>query len=229
MTANTLLCVDDDEDSIARFSNIAENTGSSDLNIVTASSLDEALDLLESRSIDCVISEYELPDNDGIELLKRVRQYRPDVLFILFTDDGDEKVASEAISAGVDAYIPKDDPREVYETLLNCMGKSLDTESGSGSGSTEESRYRKLVENSPNSICICAGDDYQIVYANDSFVELVGSESADEVVGTSFLEFAHPDYSTAVEMWLSGIIDDGEDAENVEQKLVGVEGDTRDV
>ncbi len=72
-------------------------SGSPDESTVTASeTADDGLTSLENASYDCVVSEYRLPDRDGIELLRAVRDQSFDLPFLLFTDDGDESVASDA-------------------------------------------------------------------------------------------------------------------------------------
>jgi len=63
-----------------------------------------------TEDIDCIVAEYTLPDGDGVQLLTRVRETYPDLPFVLFTDSGDERIASEAISAGVSEYIRKGGP-----------------------------------------------------------------------------------------------------------------------
>jgi PAS domain S-box-containing protein len=57
---------------------------------------------------DCLVAAHDLPDGDGVDLLRRVRRSAPDLPFVLYTDAGDETVASEAVAAGVTAYLPAD-------------------------------------------------------------------------------------------------------------------------
>jgi len=73
----------------------------------TADSGADAFSILESEQIDCVVSEYGLPDTDGLAFLRAVRNRWPTLPFVLFTDDGDEALASEAIGAGATDYLPK--------------------------------------------------------------------------------------------------------------------------
>ena len=49
---------------------------------------------------DCVVSEYDLRDGDGVDLLETVRERAPEFPFLLFVEDGSEAVAAEAIDAG---------------------------------------------------------------------------------------------------------------------------------
>src|SRR6056297_3128504 len=68
--------------------------------IHSAERADDALAILEAERVDCVVSEYTLPDSDGLALLRAVRTRWSHLPFVLFTNDGDEAVASEAVGPG---------------------------------------------------------------------------------------------------------------------------------
>mgnify|MGYP000162004236 CR=1 FL=1 len=70
----------------------------------TAAAAEEAV---ADGSVDCIVSEHGLEDGDGVGLLCRLGDGYPDLTRVLFTDTGSETVASDAIDAGVDAYVPK--------------------------------------------------------------------------------------------------------------------------
>jgi PAS domain S-box-containing protein len=78
-----------------------------------------ALERVRSEAFDCVVSDYRMPELDGIELLRQIRETDASLPFILFTADGSETVASEAISAGVTDYLQKETGSERYELLAN--------------------------------------------------------------------------------------------------------------
>lgn len=80
---------------------------------------DHALERLDSRRYDCVVSDYEMPGMDGLTFLENVRDRRPDIPFILMTGGGSERVASEAISRGVTDYLRKESGIEQFATLSN--------------------------------------------------------------------------------------------------------------
>ena len=85
----------------------------------TVSSASEGLNRLAAAEFDCVISDYEMPRQNGLEFLRTVRTKWPELPFILFTGKGSESVASEAISAGVTDYLQKSSGSEQYELLAN--------------------------------------------------------------------------------------------------------------
>jgi signal transduction histidine kinase/FixJ family two-component response regulator len=93
---------------------------------VTFTSPDDALEAVETDRIDCVVSDFDMPGSDGLELLADVREIDPGIPFVLFTGKGSEEIASEAISAGVTDYLQKGAGRDRYEVLANSVSNALD-------------------------------------------------------------------------------------------------------
>jgi PAS domain S-box-containing protein len=75
--------------------------------------------------VDCVVSDYDMPDVDGLELLETVREYDADVPFILFTGRGSEEIASRAISAGVTDYVRKGGQSDRFVMLANRIEEAV--------------------------------------------------------------------------------------------------------
>ncbi|MDG6256860.1 MAG: PAS domain S-box protein [Methanomicrobiaceae archaeon] len=78
-----------------------------DLQCDTCASGPEALDRIPAASYAAVISDFEMPGMNGIDLLKAIRERYPDLPFILFTGRGREEVAIEALNHGADYYVQK--------------------------------------------------------------------------------------------------------------------------
>ncbi|WP_325630761.1 response regulator, partial [Methanospirillum sp.] len=66
-----------------------------------------ALTLLKQNTYHVIISDYFMPDNDGIVFLKQVRKYNKTIPFIVFTGRGDESTVIEALNSGADFYLKK--------------------------------------------------------------------------------------------------------------------------
>ncbi|ELY56684.1 bacterio-opsin activator domain-containing protein [Natronolimnohabitans innermongolicus] len=91
----------------------------------SATSAGAALEIIDDRQIDCIVSDYEMPRMTGLEFLERVREDDPDLPFILFTGRGSEEIASEAIAAGVTQYLQKESGEEQYALLANQITNAV--------------------------------------------------------------------------------------------------------
>jgi PAS domain S-box-containing protein len=88
--------------------------------VTTATSASDALDLVKSNGIEAIVSDYQMPGMDGIELLKQVRAINKTIPFILFTGKGREEIAIEAFENGADGYIQKGgDPKSQFAELAH--------------------------------------------------------------------------------------------------------------
>lgn len=117
------LLVDDDVAYLEVLSFFLEREGS--IESETATSARAALDLLSKKEYDAIVSDYLMPDMDGLELLKIVRLQGKDVPFIMLTGRGREDVAIQALNSGADFYIQKGgDPKAQYTDLSNMIKRS---------------------------------------------------------------------------------------------------------
>lgn len=66
-----------------------------------------AIQKLKEKTYDAIISDFQMPDMDGIEFLKYVRLKCGDVPFIIFTGRGREEVVIQALNNGADFYLQK--------------------------------------------------------------------------------------------------------------------------
>lgn len=122
MTDNvTVLHVDDEEAFIDLLGTYLEDILQADLAMVATTDPVEGLDLVETREVDCVVCDYDMPEIDGLEFLSKVRETRPDLPFVLVTGKGNERVASEAIRLNVTDYLTKPSGSQEYKTLANRL------------------------------------------------------------------------------------------------------------
>ncbi|MDZ7731305.1 MAG: response regulator [Natrialbaceae archaeon] len=92
--------------------------------LLTSTTVDEGLEHLRTSDVECVVSDYMMPDRDGIEFLEAVRSRAPNLPFILYTSNGSEDIASNAISAGVTDYLQKGTPNQ-YSILANRIEHAI--------------------------------------------------------------------------------------------------------
>ncbi|ELZ44722.1 multi-sensor signal transduction histidine kinase [Halorubrum californiense DSM 19288] len=122
--ANRVLFVDDEPGAADLAATHVERLVD-DIETVTYMSPDAALDAVRSERVDCVVSDFDMPGADGLELLGSVREIDPGIPFVLFTGKGSEEIASDAISAGVTDYLQKGAGRDRYEMLANSVANAL--------------------------------------------------------------------------------------------------------
>ncbi|ELY46631.1 bacterio-opsin activator domain-containing protein [Natronorubrum sulfidifaciens] len=115
--------------------------------IVAESAMDAgaALSILEERSIDCIVSDYEMPQLTGLELLEQVRTDDPELPFILFTGRGSEELASDAIAAGVTQYLQKESGKKQYALLANQITNAVSQYRTETALRESERRYERTL------------------------------------------------------------------------------------
>jgi|GEM_PF-6952364 len=121
----TILLVDDDPDLLdlaVRY--LAEMAP---WKILTAPSVDTALAILSAKPVNAIVSDYEMPDKDGIRFLKLLRGRGDTTPFIIFTGRGREVVAMQALNYGADFYLQKGgDPEAEFAELRNLIEKAVE-------------------------------------------------------------------------------------------------------
>ncbi|MFB6070988.1 MAG: response regulator [Halanaeroarchaeum sp.] len=115
--------------------------------VETARNATDGMAAIERFDPDCVVSDYEMPGSDGIEFLESVREEYPDLPFILFTGNGSEEVASEAISADVTDYLQKEVGTGQFTVLANRIRNAVEQYRTEAALAEQRHRYNALFEN----------------------------------------------------------------------------------
>jgi two-component system, chemotaxis family, chemotaxis protein CheY len=96
-----------------------------DYEVVEASSGFEALRLLPREKVDMIITDINMPDINGLELIRYVRNnesYADTPLFIISTE-GREKDVEKGLALGANEYLVKPiDPRRLQELIVKYIG-----------------------------------------------------------------------------------------------------------
>lgn len=148
------------------------------IEVVSVLTPEEGREVIERESIDGVISDYDMPGENGLEFLASLRETYPDLPFILFTGKGSEEVASDAMSTGATDYFQKTGNTEQYELLthrvLNAVEKHRSKQ--------ERQRVYQALETATQGIGII-GADGRYQYLNEAYANLYGLDPED-VIGT---------------------------------------------
>lgn len=94
--------------------------------IVTATSAKDAQQKMKRQSVDVVVSEYKLPKKNGLEFLQELRQAGNNMPFIIFTDKGNNDVATKALKLGATQFLNKNgEPKTVYSQLAHAIEQAV--------------------------------------------------------------------------------------------------------
>lgn len=196
------------------------------LDVMTAGSANEAmLTLNEHGSIECVVADYRMPEINGLQLLERVRERRPQLPFILVTAEGSEDIASTALDIGVTDYIVKDPRTEQTALFARRIGSAVERHRIRRALTESEQRYRTVTEQSLDAIVILREDE--IVFCNHRLTELLG-EDRSALTGTDFFaDVIHEDDRDDVRTTVRGWRDDTGGGQLNDVRVTTVDGTIR--
>lgn len=110
---DTILIIDDEKGLLEVLNVVFRKEG---YEVKTATSGAEGLDILNSKSVDLVITDIRMPHMSGMEILRYVKENQPEVPVIVITAYGSIQQAVEALKAGALDYIVK--PFDVEELKI---------------------------------------------------------------------------------------------------------------
>ena len=121
MINKPILIVDDEKNIRLTLSQALETLGTE---IDTAANGEEALAKLKEKEFGSILLDIRMPGMDGMEVLHRVREIRPDIRVIMITAYGTVESAVEAMKLGAVDFLQKPfDPEEIRELVLRVMDR----------------------------------------------------------------------------------------------------------
>jgi len=184
------------------------------------------IDKLLDNGFDCVVSDYDMPDTNGIEFLRNVREISPELPFLLFTGKGSEEVASEAITAGATDYIQKGSGTERYRLLANRIQNLVEKHRSQAAVQRSEQRYHNLVDTAPIPILLFDTGG-ELVYANDAAVSFLHADSHTDIEEEPFTAFLHSDDQTAAQERFQRLMSEETPAPETEYRVRTVDGELK--
>ena len=108
----------------------------------------DALEIINEKVIDLLITDIKMPIMDGIELSKKAKAINPDLYIVILTNFAEFNYAKEAISFGVYEYLIKSDirPKEIKEMLEVINTKVNSIEKSVLKIERNKSKYSKSIE-----------------------------------------------------------------------------------
>jgi PAS domain S-box-containing protein len=166
------------------------------ISVDTAESAREGLEKMANTQYDAIISDYQMPEMDGIAFLKIIRKTYPELPFILFTGRGREEVVIEAINSGSDSYLQKGgDPKAQFAELEHRILIAIERRQAVKALRESEKKYRLLLEGLHDSIIVHR--NARILYLNPA-CEKVLRYSRDALLGKSIMLLVPPEFQEMV-------------------------------
>jgi len=119
LQTSRLLIVDDDPALLAGLSD-ALHVRLPEVSTATAASAKQALGLMANADFDCILCDLVMPEMNGLEFLRRVRQVCPETAVILMTGCGNDATAAEARRLGAAGFLPKPFTMDDVVPLIRC-------------------------------------------------------------------------------------------------------------
>jgi len=121
----SVLYVDDDPVLLDIGKLYLEQSGTIQVDILESATT--ALEKIRTTRYDAVVSDFQMPEMDGIEFLKAVRAEYPFLPFIIFSGKAREDIIIEALNNGADHYTQKGgDPRPQFTDLIHKIERSVE-------------------------------------------------------------------------------------------------------
>ena len=113
------------DDEAGYVSVLAKRMAKRNINTITATNGNEAIQTLRSHRFDCAVIDLKMEDMDGIEVLKIFKKMDPTMPVIMLTGHGSETAALEGIKFGAFDYLTK--PCDL-DNLINIICKACNRE-----------------------------------------------------------------------------------------------------
>jgi PAS domain S-box-containing protein len=138
---------------------------------------------LKKFNPDLIISDYMMPAFSGLQALKTLKEFNPEIPFILCTGSINEETAVECLKAGADDYVIKEHmtrlPFAVKEVLEQHRIQS-EKRAAELSLKESEEKFRSIMENSADAIFL-TDQQGNYLYTNKAITDMLGYTSGEMI------------------------------------------------
>ncbi len=119
MDSKKVLLVDDEVDFATLMQTVIDSWG---YEVITAYNGEEAIEILKNENPQAVIVDYVMPDINGVELLRKIREIDSGIAAVMFTAHPTDRAIEGTKELNVAAFIPKAGPSAgTYEDLRAAL------------------------------------------------------------------------------------------------------------
>ncbi len=164
-----------------------------DFSVTTIDSAASAFELISKEKFDAIISDYQMPEMDGITFLKRLKESGNNTPFIIFTGRGREEVAIDALNNGADFYIQKGgEPKAQFTELVHKIRSAVNRLRTEKLAKDAERRLYDIINFLPDAT-FAIDNNGQVIAWNKAIEEMTGI-SARDILDKGNYEYSIPFY-----------------------------------
>jgi PAS domain S-box-containing protein len=184
-----VLCVDDEPDVLELGKVLLEKRN--EFSVDTALSAPAALEILSRKTYDAIVADYQMPEMNGIDFLKKVRDSDKTVPFILFTGRGREEVVIEALNNGADFYLQKGSVLQTeYVELSHVIRQTVRMRRTQLTLAEQEERFHDILNS--NDLIMSVDSGGQFLFVNRKWQDTLGYLD-DEIRNLALFDVIHED------------------------------------
>ena len=219
----------DDEPALLDITKIFLEKGG-EFRVETVESAPEAMQKLQAVSYDAIVSDYEMPEMNGIDLLKEIRSAGNEIPFIIFTGKGREDVVIEALNCGADCYIQKGgEAKSQFAELSHKIRQAVEKKRAEEKLISSETLYKTIFEYTSAPTAILS-EDMSFVKVNSILAELLEHSKEELEAKRKWTEFiVKEDLSRMVEFHQTRRDDPESVPKNYEFRLLDGMGHLRNI
>ena len=182
----SVLMIEDDEMYAHVIRKYLKEPSARGLTLRKADRLATGLEILSSEPVDLVLLDLSLPDSDGYETFRRLRQAEPAVPVIILTGFESDELAQRAVRHGAQDFLAKADMSA--SLLVRSIRYALERWKSASRLEESERRYRAVVEDQTELVCRYLPNG-ELTFVNDAFCRFFGAAASD-LLGRKFFTVA---------------------------------------
>ncbi|MEO1923432.1 MAG: EAL domain-containing protein [Nautiliaceae bacterium] len=169
-------------------------------NIIVAEDGKDALEKYNKEKIDLIITDLNMPNMNGIELIREIRKENKEIPIIVISAHNETEYFLETINLGVNGYLLKPFDIDQLEKTLSQIAKNFKYKLEAEKNIHFLNTYQKAIDLS--SIVSKTDKKGIITYVNDAFCDISGYKR-EELIGKNHNIVRHPDNPKEFfkEMW----------------------------
>lgn len=198
----SILCIDDEALFLDAFKQKLEREPG--FVVTTALTVADALDRINAQYFDVIISDYAMPDIDGVSLLKEIRARGCQSLFVVVTAKRLAHIAIDALNCGADYYLQKGtETAQEITKLIDFIKTSVPKKTAEHEIAEWEKFYQSVIENQADIICRL-NPDGTITFVNEPGVRFF-NKSYEDLLEENFFTWIPGDDRNCVTGYLQDL------------------------